>query len=142
MTPVKAAHFTELRARIDAVRIAVGLGRFPWTDSRVVAGVTPVKGVHMSELRTALAQAYYAAGRTDWLQYRSDTGGNGNTRLAHQRVAARGGDPGTIIESPQMRVGSGGASSMPPQQRNSIEINAPGRVEAIGATRDHPQACC
>ena len=25
-----------------------------------------------------------------------------------------------------MRVGSGGASSMPPQQRNSIEINAPG----------------
>ena len=32
----------------------------------------------------------------------------------------------TIFESPQMRVGSGGASSMPPQQRNSIEINAPG----------------
>ena len=30
------------------------------------------------------------------------------------------------FESPQMRVGSGGASSMPPQQRNSIEINAPG----------------
>ena len=25
-----------------------------------------------------------------------------------------------------MRVGNGGASSMPPQQRNSIEINAPG----------------
>ncbi len=31
-----------------------------------------------------------------------------------------------FTESPQMRVGSGGASSMPPQQRNSIEINAPG----------------
>ena len=31
-----------------------------------------------------------------------------------------------FLESPQMRVGSGGASSMPPQQRNSIEINAPG----------------
>ena len=31
-----------------------------------------------------------------------------------------------VLESPQMRVGSGGASSMPPQQRNSIEINAPG----------------
>ena len=31
-----------------------------------------------------------------------------------------------FFESPQMRVGSGGASSMPPQQRNSIEINAPG----------------
>ena len=33
---------------------------------------------------------------------------------------------GNKPESPQMRVGSGGASSMPPQQRNSIEINAPG----------------
>ena len=33
---------------------------------------------------------------------------------------------GADSESPQMRVGSGGASSMPPQQRNSIEINAPG----------------
>ena len=33
---------------------------------------------------------------------------------------------GNTRESPQMRVGSGGASSMPPQQRNSIEINAPG----------------
>ena len=31
-----------------------------------------------------------------------------------------------LLESPQMRVGRGGASSMPPQQRNSIEINAPG----------------
>ena len=31
-----------------------------------------------------------------------------------------------MYESPQMRVGRGGASSMPPQQRNSIEINAPG----------------
>ena len=34
--------------------------------------------------------------------------------------------PWARFESPQMRVGSGGASSMPPQQRNSIEINAPG----------------
>ena len=29
-------------------------------------------------------------------------------------------------ESPQMRVGRGGASSMLPQQRNSIEMSAPG----------------
>ena len=64
VTPVKAVHFTELRTRIDALRAAVGLGRYPWTDSRLVAGVTPVRGVHMSELRTALAQAYEAAGRT------------------------------------------------------------------------------
>ena len=41
--------------------------------------------------------------------------------LAYQRALAL-----RSFESPQMRVGSGGASSMPPQQRNSIEINAPG----------------
>ena len=28
-------------------------------------------------------------------------------------------------ESPQTRVGRGGADSMPPQQRNSIEMSAP-----------------
>ena len=41
-------------------------------------------------------------------------------------VAAPGSKRPNRNESPQMRVGSGGASSMPPQQRNSIEINAPG----------------
>ena len=30
-----------------------------------------------------------------------------------------------ISESPQTRVGRGGANSMPPQQRNSIEMSAP-----------------
>ena len=30
------------------------------------------------------------------------------------------------FESPQTRVGRGGANSMPPQQRNSIEMSAPG----------------
>ena len=33
--------------------------------------------------------------------------------------------PGNNSESPQTRVGRGGASSMPPQQRNSIETRAP-----------------
>ena len=63
-TPVRAAHFTELRERIDTLRVAHGLGLFPWTDSTLVAGVTPVRGVHMSELRTALGQVYDAASRT------------------------------------------------------------------------------
>ena len=31
----------------------------------------------------------------------------------------------TFSESPQTRVGRGGANSMPPQQRNSIEMSAP-----------------
>ena len=33
VTPVKAVHFTELRARIGALRRAVGLPAFSWTDS-------------------------------------------------------------------------------------------------------------
>ena len=63
VTPVRGVHFTELRARIDAVREAAGLGRFPWTDPVLTAGVTPVRLVHLLELREALAAAYTAAGR-------------------------------------------------------------------------------
>ncbi len=35
-------------------------------------------------------------------------------------------ESGHKVESPQMDVGRGGASSMPPQQRNSIEMSGPG----------------
>ena len=63
-TPVKAVHFTELRARIDAVRSAAGLAWFGWTDSVLRAGVTRVRLVHLLELRSALAEAYSAAGRS------------------------------------------------------------------------------
>ena len=35
-----------------------------------------------------------------------------------------------------------GANSMPPQQRNSIEMSAPGRVEAVGSAGESPAACC
>ena len=63
-TPVRAAHFRELRERIDGLRATHGLNRFRWTDSTLATGATPVKGIHMTELRTALRQAYDAAGRT------------------------------------------------------------------------------
>ena len=63
VTPVRAIHFTELRARIDALREAAGLGRYRWTDPVLRAGVTPVRLVHLTELRTALESAYEAAGR-------------------------------------------------------------------------------
>ena len=62
-TPVKAIHFLELRARIDALRTGAGLPAFRWTDP-VVPDVTPVKRVHITELRTPLAEAYTPAGRT------------------------------------------------------------------------------
>ena len=63
LTPVRAVHFMELRARIDALRVGVGLGRFAWTDPVLWAGATPVRHVHLLELRSALAEAYRGAGR-------------------------------------------------------------------------------
>ena len=62
VTPLKALHFTELRMRIDDLRVRHGLGRFRWTDPTLRAGITLVRGVHMSELRSALDQVYDAVG--------------------------------------------------------------------------------
>ena len=64
VTPVKAVHFTELRTRIDGLRVRAGLQRFAWTDPVLAAGVTPVKLVHLLELRSALEAAYEAVGRS------------------------------------------------------------------------------
>ena len=60
-TPVKAIHFLELRARIDALREPEGLPPFRWTDATLTPGLTPVRLVHLTELRAALAEAYRAA---------------------------------------------------------------------------------
>ena len=65
VTPVRAVHFMELRARIDILRREAGLARFRWTDPELRAGVTPVRLAHLLELRTALAAAYAAAGRVE-----------------------------------------------------------------------------
>ncbi len=64
VTPVRAIHFLELRARIDARRAGVGLPAFDWSDPALVPGVTPVRSVHLTELRAALAEAYAAEGGT------------------------------------------------------------------------------
>ena len=63
VTPVRAIHFTELRARVDALRRSVGLQAFSWTDAVLTPGVTSVKFVHLRELREALGDAYVAVGR-------------------------------------------------------------------------------
>ena len=63
VTRVRAIHFLELRARVDAQRARVGRPGFGWTDPTLIPGVTPVKRVHLTELRAALAEAYVAAGR-------------------------------------------------------------------------------
>lgn len=64
VTPVRAVHFMELRARIDVLRREAGLARFGWTDPELQTGVTPVRLAHVLELRSALDEAYGAVGRT------------------------------------------------------------------------------
>ena len=61
VTPVKRIHVIELRARIDALRIAHGLLAFSWTDPTLTVGSSLIKAVHITEMRTALGQAYTAA---------------------------------------------------------------------------------
>ena len=63
VTPVRAVHFTELRARTDGLRGEAGLPRFGWTDRAPRAGATRVRLAHLLELLEALAAAYRAAGR-------------------------------------------------------------------------------
>ena len=84
VTPVRAVHFTELRARIDGLRTAAGLGRFTWTDAVLTPGVTRVRLVHLLQMRSALAGAYTAAGRPAprWADA-APTGGATPIRAAH-----------------------------------------------------------
>ena len=83
-TPVRAAHVLELRQRIDTLREAGELGRFPWTDPVLTVGRTPVKLVHLLELRSALVEAYAAAGRAapDWTDA-APAAGRTRLRAAH-----------------------------------------------------------
>jgi glucose/arabinose dehydrogenase len=68
---IRAVHISELRTRIDALRIAAGLPAYGWTDAELPP-LTVVKAVHLAELRTALGQAYTANQRT--LQLTTDPG--------------------------------------------------------------------
>ncbi len=60
-TVVRAVHVTELRERIDALRLFYGLGAFPWTDPAMRPGATRIRGVHLRQLRAALDAVYDAA---------------------------------------------------------------------------------
>ena len=84
VTPVKAVHFTELRARIDVLRREARLAPISWTDRVLTAGVTPVRLAHLLELREALGEAYAAAGRSAprWTDA-SPAGGATPIRAAH-----------------------------------------------------------
>jgi hypothetical protein len=59
VTLIKAVHLTELRSRIDVLRVHFGLTGFGWTDLNL--GGVAAMAVHVAELRTALNAAYAAA---------------------------------------------------------------------------------
>ncbi len=61
-SPIKAVHITELRSRMNALRLRFGLAASAWTDTSL-DGIG-VKAIHLAELRTAIVQAYQAAGKT------------------------------------------------------------------------------
>jgi hypothetical protein len=60
-TQIKAVHILELRARIDGIRAAKGLGAQAWGPAPT-ARSTVVLAQHILDLRTALALAYVVAG--------------------------------------------------------------------------------
>jgi hypothetical protein len=61
VTPVKAAHITELRQAVNALRATGGLTASTFTDP-VLSTSLKVKAVHLQELRTALTAARTALG--------------------------------------------------------------------------------
>jgi hypothetical protein len=57
-TLVKAAHITQLRTAVDAVRALAGIGAGSYTtDPTITVGTTTIKAAHINELRTALDAA-------------------------------------------------------------------------------------
>lgn len=57
-----AAHVTELRQAVNAVRAAAGLGPGTYTNNPVVTGATLIKAIHIAELRTQLSAALVDSG--------------------------------------------------------------------------------
>lgn len=83
LTPVRAAHITELRTRVDLFRVANGLGPYTWTDATLTPGVTPVRAQHLIDLRTALTQASAAGGYSAPVYAESIVAGATTIKAAH-----------------------------------------------------------
>ena len=56
----RVVHLTELRARVDAVRVNFGRLPYQWTDPTLTTG-SFIRAQHIIDLRTALSEAYTAA---------------------------------------------------------------------------------
>ena len=52
--PIQGAHLLDIRAAVNALRVAAGLPPFSWTDPPPLAGIVSIKAVHINELRMKL----------------------------------------------------------------------------------------
>src|SRR6266508_520677 len=64
VTVVKAAHVSELRTCVAALRAQSSLPVVNWTDPVLHPRLTVVRAVHLVEIRSALQGVYTARGRT------------------------------------------------------------------------------
>ncbi len=90
-TAVKAAHFTELRTAVDAVRTLAGLSGGTYTDPTLTPGVTTVKAAHVTDLRSALDAARSTL-LLPAISYTTPTITAGSTKISacgHQRSSSR-----------------------------------------------------
>ena len=61
-TPGRAVHVSELRQRINGIRVSLGLTNYSFSDPILTPGLTSMRSVHIAELRAARQDAYDAAG--------------------------------------------------------------------------------
>ena len=106
VTPVRAVHFMELRSRIDAVRILVGLSAYAWTERVLAPDVTPIRVAHLIELRAALDEAYSSAAQPRPAYTDAGVGAGTLVRAAHINelrtavVALEGAKPDLVVGRP------------------------------------------
>jgi hypothetical protein len=84
-TFIKAVHMTQLRSRVNALRVRCGLAMFSFTDPVLTVAGTIVRAAHISELRAALNAAYVACSQSP-PSYPTDptiTSGSTFVRAAH-----------------------------------------------------------
>jgi hypothetical protein len=83
VTTIKAAHITELRGAVNALRATAGLSASTFTDP-VLSSSVKVKAIHVQELRTASSAARSALGLSA-VSYTdaSLTAGNSSVRAVH-----------------------------------------------------------
>ena len=91
VTPIRAVHFLELRACVDALRAGAGLPALQWVDAVLTAGLTPIRPVHLVELRTALDAVYERNGHeTPELHGQPHDAGDCNQSISRGGTARRG----------------------------------------------------